>query len=164
WQGAVIGGIVAGLNHAMHEIDSPLDDDGGGDGPVPKKKNNANERSGSNQDKRLSPGEIKKLKDAGWDHSEKGVNGKGGGQKDLWKDKNGNVYEKPKNGKGPGEPIGVNLNNLSVKVGVGAAILGGGLKLLDYFMSRAMPVFMVTPFMMQQSNPNYYHKQQIEIH
>ncbi|SHJ26375.1 hypothetical protein SAMN05443429_1215, partial [Cruoricaptor ignavus] len=32
WQGAVIGGIVAGLNHAMHEIDSPLDDDGGGDG------------------------------------------------------------------------------------------------------------------------------------
>ena len=148
----------------MHEIDSPLDDDGGGDGPVPKKKNNANERSGSNQDKRLSPGEIKKLKDAGWDHSEKGVNGKGGGQKDLWKDKNGNVYEKPKNGKGPGEPIGVNLNNLSVKVGVGAAILGGGLKLLDYFMSRAMPVFMVTHFMMQQSNPNYYHKQQIEIH
>jgi hypothetical protein len=25
WQGALIGGVVAGLNHALHEIDSPLD-------------------------------------------------------------------------------------------------------------------------------------------
>ena len=31
------------------------------------------------------------------------------GPKDLYKDKNGNVYEKPKGGKGPGEPIGLNL-------------------------------------------------------
>lgn len=26
WQGALVGGIVAGLNHAMHEIDSPFQD------------------------------------------------------------------------------------------------------------------------------------------
>lgn len=64
------------------------------------------------QDKKLTPGEIKRLKDAGWDHSDKSANGKGGGQLDLWKDKDGNVYEKPKNGKGPGDPTGYNLNHL----------------------------------------------------
>ncbi|WP_221410478.1 polymorphic toxin type 33 domain-containing protein [Apibacter sp. HY039] len=62
------------------------------------------------QDKLLSKGEIEKLQEAGWDHSDKG---KGGGKKDLYKDKEGNVYEKPKGGNGPGEWTGHNLNNLS---------------------------------------------------
>jgi len=61
------------------------------------------------QDKLLTPGEIKRLKEAGWDHSDKG---NGGGKIDLYKDKEGNVYEKGKGNKGPGEPTGYNLNNL----------------------------------------------------
>jgi RHS repeat-associated protein len=59
------------------------------------------------QDKPLTAGEIKRLKEEyGWDHSDKG---KGGGKIDLYKDKEGNVYEKAKGNKGPGEPIGINL-------------------------------------------------------
>lgn len=65
------------------------------------------------QDKLLSKGEIKKLQEEyGWDHSDKG---RGGGKKDLYKDKDGNVYEKAKGNKGPGEPIGVNLNEPAEK-------------------------------------------------
>ena len=59
--------------------------------------------------KKLSPGEIKQLERNGWNHREKGRHG---GQRDLYKDKEGNVYEKPKGGNGPGEPIGVNLKEL----------------------------------------------------
>ncbi|MBZ5858566.1 polymorphic toxin type 33 domain-containing protein [Flavihumibacter profundi] len=62
------------------------------------------------QDKLLTPGEIEKLKKNGWDHSDKG---KRGGQTDLYKDKEGNVYQKPKGGKGSGEPIGININDLN---------------------------------------------------
>jgi len=68
-----------------------------------------NERN-PKQDKLLTPGEIKRLKEAGWDHSDKG---KGGGKIDLYKDKDGNVYEKAKGNKGPGEPTGYNLNDLN---------------------------------------------------
>ncbi len=64
------------------------------------------------QDKLLTPGEIKKLKENGWDHSDKGP---GGGKIDLYKDKQGNVYEKAKGNKGPGEPIGVNVNDHNKK-------------------------------------------------
>lgn len=95
WKGAVIGATVAGLNHLMHNAT-----DGDGDGDRNPK-----------QDKPLSKGEIDKLKKAGWDHSDKGD---GGGKIDLYKDKRGNVYEKAKGNKGPGEPIGVNLNNLKL--------------------------------------------------
>ncbi|MBN9299939.1 MAG: hypothetical protein J0I41_23255, partial [Filimonas sp.] len=62
-----------------------------------------------NQDKMLSPGEIELLKEHGWDHRDKGDHG---GQTDLYKDKKGNVYQKPKGGKGYGEPLGINLNHL----------------------------------------------------
>lgn len=62
------------------------------------------------QDKKLTPNDINNLQKQGWDHSEKGNHG---GQTDLWKDREGNVYQKPKNGVGPGEPIGYNLNDFS---------------------------------------------------
>ena len=76
-----------------------------GDTPVVPKPPERNPK----QDKILTPGEIKKLKeDFGWDHSDKG---RGGGKIDLYKDKEGNVYEKAKGNKGPGEPIGINLND-----------------------------------------------------
>lgn len=62
------------------------------------------------QDKKLTPHDIKNLQRQGWVHRDKGDHG---GQTDLWKDREGNVYQKPKNGAGPGEPIGYNLNDFS---------------------------------------------------
>jgi RHS repeat-associated protein len=60
-------------------------------------------------DQKLTPGEIDKLKGAGHDPEEiKG--GKATGKLDLYKDKKGNIYIKPKGGSGPGEPTGININ------------------------------------------------------
>jgi len=83
------------------------------DGMAPKDTtpvtNNTIKERNPKQDKLLSKGEIKNLKEKwGWDHSDKG---RGGGKRDLYKDKDGNVYEKAKGNKGPGEPIGINLND-----------------------------------------------------
>jgi hypothetical protein len=62
-------------------------------------------------DKKLTPGEIKKLKEAGYDPEElKG--GRRTGQWDLFKDKKGNITVKPKDGSGPGDPAGININDL----------------------------------------------------
>ncbi|WP_447952151.1 polymorphic toxin type 33 domain-containing protein [Chryseobacterium koreense] len=137
------------------------------EGDPEKGKKGSDGKTGRNpkQDKKLSPGEIKKLQEAGWKHSDKGVNAKGGGPKDLWKDNKGNVYEKPKNGIGPGEPIGINLNNLSIKVTpvvIGTTVIYGTLKFIEAAASRLTPLLMVTPMMMQQINPNYQY--QPEMH
>ena len=65
----------------------------------------------SAQDKKLSPGEIKALEEAGYDvHELKG--GKSTGQRDLYKNQDGDVIIKGKGGKGPGEPTGINLFDL----------------------------------------------------
>ena len=37
--------------------------------------------------------------------------GKETGKSDLYKDKQGNIYVKPKGGSGPGEPTGLNIKN-----------------------------------------------------
>jgi hypothetical protein len=61
------------------------------------------------QDKKLTPGEIKKLKKAGYDPEElKDFNA----GRDLFKDSKGNICVKPKNGKGPGDFLGININDL----------------------------------------------------
>lgn len=55
WEGVVIGGMVAGLNHAMHEIDNEsmsISDNNDGEGPNPNRN--------PKQDKKLTPGEIEK--------------------------------------------------------------------------------------------------------
>lgn len=89
WRGASTGAIIAGLNHLAHNLFQ-------GD---PKK-----------QLKMLSKGEIEDLKRRGlWDHSDKG---KGGGKLDLYKDKDGEVYEVRKGGTGEPNPIGINLKRL----------------------------------------------------
>jgi RHS repeat-associated protein len=63
------------------------------------------------QDKKLTNGDIKILEGSGIDvHELKG--GTHTGQLDLYKDTAGNVYIKPKGGKGPGEETGHNLNDL----------------------------------------------------
>ena len=52
---------------------------------------------------------MQQLKDAGLDpHDLKD----GGSRTDIFKDGQGNLYEKPKNGSGPGEPLGININNI----------------------------------------------------
>lgn len=63
------------------------------------------------QMKKLSKDEIKKLKKAGHDiHDLKG--GKGASKYDLFKDKDGNIHVKPKDGSGPGDSTGINVNDL----------------------------------------------------
>lgn len=68
------------------------------------------------QDKPLTNGDLKEIEE------ELGMNGeeikaeivgnKNGSKFDLYKDKKGNIYVKPKGNIGPGEPAGYNLNNL----------------------------------------------------
>ena len=65
----------------------------------------------SEQDKKLTDGEIKKLKDAGYDpHKLKGKNN--ASKKDLYKKPNGDIVVKPKGGAGEGDPTGININDL----------------------------------------------------
>ena len=71
----------------------------------------SDESASGAQDKLLTPGEIRKLKDAGLDpHDLKG--GRKTGQSDLYKDKHGNIKIKPKGGDGEGEDLFININNL----------------------------------------------------
>ena len=59
--------------------------------------------------KKLSPGEIKKLENAGFDaHTLKGSSSKF----DLYKDKAGNVYQLLKGGRGEASPVNVNIKTL----------------------------------------------------
>ncbi len=70
----------------------------------------ASEEEESKQLKKLSDGEIKALKKGGVDiHKLK--EGKGTGQRDLFKDEKGNIYVKDKAGKGSGEPTDYNIND-----------------------------------------------------
>ncbi len=84
--------------------DSEVDDsDNSSEGDSDGKENPA-------QDKRLTKGEINNLKDSHIDiHDLKG--GKNASKYDLFKDRKGNIKIKPKSGKGPGEPTGLNIND-----------------------------------------------------
>ena len=57
--------------------------------------------------KRLSPGEIKKLLKSDIDPHDLKPNSK----YDLFKDEKGNIFVKPKDGSGPGDPTGININD-----------------------------------------------------
>jgi RHS repeat-associated protein len=59
------------------------------------------------QCRRLSDGEIKKLKNAGHDIHDLKPNS----DFDLFKNRNGDIFVKPKSGIGPGDPTGININN-----------------------------------------------------
>jgi Bacterial toxin 33 len=62
------------------------------------------------QDKELNKGEIKRLKQGDVDiHELKG--GKNASKRDLFKDKEGNIYIKPKGGRGRGEDTGLNVKH-----------------------------------------------------
>lgn len=59
--------------------------------------------------KRLTPGEIRKLKRHSIDPEElKDYHAR----LDLFKDERGEIYVMPKDGSGPGEPSGINVNEL----------------------------------------------------
>lgn len=63
------------------------------------------------QDKLLTKKDIKNLKENGYDiHDLKG--GRGASRYDLYKDRQGNIYMKPRGGIGPGEPLGINIKTL----------------------------------------------------
>jgi len=63
------------------------------------------------QDKLLTNGDIQTLQNAGHDiHELKG--GENASKYDLYKDTAGNVYVKPKGGKGPGDETGINVKDL----------------------------------------------------
>ncbi|WP_245536711.1 polymorphic toxin type 33 domain-containing protein [Solitalea canadensis] len=120
-----------GLNIIIPDIISKIDNDksviykAGGDGGKKDKGKEVEKDRNPAQDKPLSDGEIELLEKNGFNHRDKSMNGKRGGRLDLWKDGEGNVYEKPKGNKGPGEPIGYNLKDLKstvVKTAVGVTV------------------------------------------
>jgi len=81
---------------------STLFDSGGGGSSSSESRN-------PKQDTKLSDGEIRKLQQGGEDiHDLKGGNSS---KYDLFKDDKGNINQKPKDGSGPGEPTGLNINN-----------------------------------------------------
>jgi RHS repeat-associated protein len=94
----------------------------GGDVPTPDPKKiiaiqKARELAGRTpaQDQKLSDGEIQQLKNHNIDPEQlkKEITGdRRGGRYDLYKDKQGNVYVKPKGGKGAGEHTGINMKDL----------------------------------------------------
>jgi|APLow6443716910_1056828.scaffolds.fasta_scaffold12748_4 hypothetical protein len=71
---------------------------------------NENSQRNWQQDKILTSTEIAKLKQAGFDIHEL-KNGRKASKKDLYKDKEGNIYVKLKGGIGEGEFTGLNIND-----------------------------------------------------
>jgi hypothetical protein len=66
------------------------------------------------QDRKLTPGEIQKLKDKNYDPEiikDETFPGSGG-KIDLYKTPDGDIVIKGKGGVGPGEPTGININKL----------------------------------------------------
>jgi RHS repeat-associated protein len=63
------------------------------------------------QMKKISSGEEKMLKKAGYDaHALKGKTN--ASRRDIFKDKTGNLFAKPKDGSGPGDPLNINIKEL----------------------------------------------------
>ncbi len=101
---AIEGGmVVAGAAAALH---------GGGVLLYAKEHPVGSKGGGSAQYKKLTGHEVDMLEKAGYDvHDLKG--GKRASKYDLYKDKDGNIYQKPKDGTGPGEELGININDLT---------------------------------------------------
>ena len=115
------GNYANGQNQNNSQVLAPSDltNDGGKKGKTKSASANPEDRVWQ-QDKKLTPQDIEKLKKNGWDHSDKG---KGGGKKDLWYDpKSGNIYEKNKQGVGAGESTGFNMRDIRNIVITGVAV------------------------------------------
>jgi hypothetical protein len=79
--------------------------------PADKTKKPSKSDPKPNQDKKISKGEEKKLKDKGYDLEQLKIDigAKPSSRYDIFKDKEGNLKVKPKNGKGEGEPLNINI-------------------------------------------------------
>jgi len=95
------------LHNALDVSETPKPSDDAGETP----SLGEDQRRNPKQDRRLSKQEIEKLKKAGVD-PEGLKGGRNTGPIDLYKDPEGNVYIKPKDGGGPGEPTGINIRQL----------------------------------------------------
>jgi RHS repeat-associated protein len=91
-------GIIEGGREVAHGAESIVNTIKGGD----EERNPA-------QDKKLTDQEIEALEKAGHHPHELKP---GRSKEDLYRDREGNVYTKPKGGAGPGEPTGINLKKL----------------------------------------------------
>jgi uncharacterized protein RhaS with RHS repeats len=71
-------------------------------------------KKAANSWKKLDSGMVKKLERRGLIRTHgRGGDKIGGSRQDIFVDKKtGELYAKPKNGRGPGEPLGVNIKNL----------------------------------------------------
>src|SRR5258708_4078299 len=92
-------GVAAGIT-IVHNLFSKKEDSG----------NKSDSNRNPADDQKLTPGEIAKLVKKG-ENPEDLKGGKATGQRDLYKDKKGNIYVKPKGGSGPGEPTGLNIKD-----------------------------------------------------
>ncbi|NTW88971.1 MAG: hypothetical protein HGB26_07605 [Desulfobulbaceae bacterium] len=104
-----------GNEDANKAVDANKDADGNPYPEVnPKPPAQNDDKRNPAQDKKLTPSDIEKLKNNGIDpHELKG--GKSTGGRDLYKDRQGNIYEKPKGGQGSGNSTGVNINDLPIQ-------------------------------------------------
>lgn len=75
-----------------------------GDPQPPSERNPA-------QDKKLTPDDIRRLKEAGLDPHDLKEGFGPPSQYDLYKDREGNIYVKPKGGRGAGDDTGININD-----------------------------------------------------
>jgi len=60
-------------------------------------------------------GSRQETENALWIDPEALKGGKRTGRLDLFKDRKGNIYVKPKDGSGPGDPTGININDLLIR-------------------------------------------------
>jgi hypothetical protein len=109
---ALTGGlaVAVGIDTAINVYNESTSD-GEDEGVNTPHSSDPNPNRNPKQDRKLREGgdEIKKLIDSGeHPHDLKGSDA----TKNLFKDRKGNIYVKPKNGIGFGEPTGVNINDL----------------------------------------------------
>ena len=93
---------------------------------------------------KLSPWEIKQLQDAGWDHDDKDFKGK----HDLWKDDQGNVYERAKNNTGEAEQTEYNIKNGKVTLKTNSS------NLKSLYPTLKCPIIPQLPTLNQQAAPS----------
>lgn len=101
---------TAAANIAATALSLMSGNSSGGDG-----KSGESEKRNAAQDQMLNKKEIKRmeggLKEQGLDLHKDIKGGNKTGQIDIYKDKKGNLYLKPKGGKGEGEPLNLNIND-----------------------------------------------------
>ena len=106
-------GNDSAYSEKVEDSTSPEAGDASGDGGEPRAE--GLDRNPAD-DQRLSKGEIKALEEGGENaHEIKGGENASTSKRDLFKDKDGNIYVKPKDGSGPGEPTGLNVKDYKIK-------------------------------------------------